>query len=120
MLKNFSKYYLYPSLCIWATICLAWALSEPDLLPFILALKGGVTIAGLLLFEWLTPLGENWGMTRQHFFKRDLPMILINGLTIALINYSLVLLAIAVATQSNGFIAGEHLGIQVIVGLLVF
>lgn len=120
MLKQFSKYYLYPCLCLWAIFCAAWALSEPDRMLAILALKGGVTVTILLLFEWLTPFGRSWGMTTGHFLKRDLPMIVVNGLTIAFINYALVFLAVSIATKSNGFIADEHLVIQVIVGLLVF
>ena len=120
MIKTFARYCLYPGLWLWMIFCLAWILRSPDQIQLILALKGGVTIGSLLLLEFLSPLNKDWGMTRHHFFKRDLPMIVVNGLTIAGINYSLVLLAVTVATTSEGTIAAEPLITQVIIGLLLF
>ena len=120
MMRTFSCYGLYPLLWLWTVVCLIWALQNPEQTTLIIALKGGITVAALLTFEWLTPLEQNWGMTKQHFLKRDLPMIIVNGLTIVSINYGLVLMAVSIATTAEGPIAGAHLIVQVIVGLLVF
>lgn len=119
-MSNFARYYLYPLLWLWMLLCLYYAAEHPELMKLALAAKGGVTVAVLLLFEWLTPLAPAWGMSARHFFRRDLPLILVNSLALAAVNYGLVLLAIATSITSEGPMAGQPLLFQVVVGLLSF
>ena len=119
-MRTFARYWLYPLLWLWMAMCLIYAAAHPDQLKSALAVKGGVTVAVLLFFEWLTPLAPGWGMTARHLLRRDLPMILLNGLAMAAFNYLLVLLAIATATTADGPMAGQPLLLQVVMGLLAF
>jgi len=45
-------------------------------------------VAVMLLVETLHPLRVEWKMTRASFFRRDLPYMVIGGLTLGLINYA--------------------------------
>ncbi|MBP8019298.1 MAG: sterol desaturase family protein [Hylemonella sp.] len=42
-----------------------------------------VVIATMLTYERLAPMRPDWGMSQHTFLRRDLPMIIINGATIA-------------------------------------
>lgn len=119
-MRTFARYWLYPLLWLWMVLCVSWAAIHPEQMTTALAAKGAVTVGLLLLFEWLTPLDPRWGMTVRHLFRRDLPLILINGLVMAGFNYLLVFLAIATASTADGPMAGQPLWQQVIVGLLAF
>jgi sterol desaturase/sphingolipid hydroxylase (fatty acid hydroxylase superfamily) len=43
----------------------------------------GLMIATMLMLEWLVPVRPAWSMTWRSFLSRDLPMLLLNGATIA-------------------------------------
>jgi sterol desaturase/sphingolipid hydroxylase (fatty acid hydroxylase superfamily) len=45
-------------------------------------------VAVLLLVETLHPLRAEWKMTKASFWRRDLPYMLIGGLTLGLVNYA--------------------------------
>jgi len=114
------RWLLYPLLWIWATGWIAYGLSNPESLQLAVAAKGGVMVVLLIALEWLYPYDERWKMTWQHLFKRDVIFVAINGATLALLGYVLVLLAIDVAEDSLGLMTGMPLWIQVVVGLIVF
>ena len=119
-METFARFYLYPLLWVWMLLCISFVYFKPQYAMLALAAKGLVTVAVLLFCEWKIPLLKSWGMTRQHFLKRDLPMIIVNTLSVAGINYGLVLLSVATATTADGVMAGQPLLIQVVVGLIVF
>lgn len=50
-------------------------------------------IATMLLLERLMPMRREWNMTRASFFTRDLPMLIVNGATIAVTTYVVTWLA---------------------------
>jgi sterol desaturase/sphingolipid hydroxylase (fatty acid hydroxylase superfamily) len=43
----------------------------------------GLTIATMVALEWLVPVRTEWAMTWRSFLRRDLPMLMVNGATIA-------------------------------------
>jgi sterol desaturase/sphingolipid hydroxylase (fatty acid hydroxylase superfamily) len=43
----------------------------------------GFMIATMLALEWLVPVRKEWSMTSHSFLTRDLPMLILNGATIA-------------------------------------
>jgi len=95
-------------------------LRNPDELQLALAVKGGAMVVLLIALEWRFPYDKRWKMTWQHLFKRDLIFVVINGATLALLSYVLVLLAIDVAESSLGLMTGTSIWLQVVVGLVVF
>ena len=119
-MKTIGRYYLYPFLWLWMLTCIAFVHYFPEQLALALATKAVVTVGLLLLFEWKVPLDDRWGMTKQHFLRRDLPMIIVNSISIAAINYGLVLLSVATATSADGLMAGQPLLLQIVFGLLIF
>ena len=119
-LHTFARWWLYPLLWIWTLGWIVWAAGHADRVPVALGIKAVGMVGVLLLFEWLTPLKQAWGMTTRLFLHRDLVMIVVNGVCIGLLNYALVLLSISVATTADGIMAGAPLLLQIVVGLLAF
>lgn len=82
------QYGLYPLLVAVMLGYAAFELSKPaesfgsDYGYYLLFL-----VAVLLLTETLHPLRDEWKMTRESFFHRDLPYMVIGGLTLALASY---------------------------------
>lgn len=82
------KYGLYPLLVIMMLGYASFELSKPaesfgsDYGYYLLLL-----VAILLLAEILHPLRDEWKMTRASFFHRDLPYMVIGGITLMLANY---------------------------------
>ena len=56
----------------------------------------GALIATLVCLERLIPMRQEWNMTRQLFFIRDLPMLLINGFTVFLTGKTMLWLSQAI------------------------
>ncbi len=52
-----------------------------------------VLISAMLALERIVPMLRDWGMTMKSFFRRDLPMLLINGATIAATTHGVTWLA---------------------------
>ncbi len=52
-----------------------------------------VLIATMVTMERIMPMRRAWGMTRQSFLRRDLPMLVINGAAIAATSYAVTWLA---------------------------
>ena len=99
---------------------ITYGLGDPDGLQVAVAAKGGGMVLLLILLEWRYPCDDRWKMTWQHLFKRDAIFIIINGATLGLLGYLLVLLAIDVSEDSVGLITGAPLWLQVLVGLVAF
>ena len=114
------RWLLYPLLWCWTIGWIAVGLQNPDTLPLVLAVKGGVMVALLIVLEWRFPYDPRWRMTWQHLLRRDLIFVVVNGATLALLSYVLLLLAIDVAESSLGLMTGTPIWAQVIVGLVVF
>lgn len=111
---------LYPALGAWVIGCVAYALVYPESLTTVVAVKGAVMVGVLLLLEWRYPYDARWRMTWRHLLKRDLAFIVVNGATLALVSYGMLLFAVDVSRDSVGVITGRPLWLQVVVGLLVF
>lgn len=114
------RWLLYPLLWCWTIGWIAFGLQNPDELQMALAIKGGGMITLLLALEWRYPYDHRWKMTWQHLLRRDIIFIVINGATLALLGYLLILLAIDVAESSLGLMTGTPVWLQVAVGLVVF
>ncbi|MFS2136052.1 sterol desaturase family protein [Duganella sp. Dugasp56] len=56
-------------------------------------------IATMVALERLAPMRSEWNMTRASFLRRDLPMLVVNGATIA------------ATTQAVTWLAGRHAGL---------
>lgn len=52
-----------------------------------------VIISAMLAFERIAPMRPEWGMTKKSFFTRDLPMLAVNGATIAATTFVVTWLA---------------------------
>lgn len=52
-----------------------------------------VLISAMLALERIAPMRREWGMTMQSFLHRDLPMLVVNGATIAATTYAVTWLA---------------------------
>jgi sterol desaturase/sphingolipid hydroxylase (fatty acid hydroxylase superfamily) len=50
-------------------------------------------ISIMVALERVTPMRHEWGMTKESFFRRDLPMLAVNGATIAATTYAVTWLA---------------------------
>lgn len=79
----------------------------------------GYYIAGLaglmVLVETLHPLRDQWRMTRATFFRRDLPFLVVGGVTIGLANY-----AAAWALVHFGLARGDsHTGLPLVPGVIL-
>ncbi len=111
---------LYPLLLVWVGGCLAYGLARPASLSTVVIIKSGVMVPLLLVLEWLVPYQRRWSMTIRHLLRRDVVFIAMNGPTLALLSYGLVLLSIDVAADRNGPLTGKPLWLQVVMGLLVF
>jgi sterol desaturase/sphingolipid hydroxylase (fatty acid hydroxylase superfamily) len=70
--------------------------------PIYLALIIGV----MLLLEWFIPLRKEWSMTWFTFSRRDVPMLIINGIAIALTTRGITEL---VKWHNGGSVADVHL-----------
>ena len=53
----------------------------------------GLLIATMLVLEWLMPVRPEWSMTWHSFLHRDLPMLIVNGATIAVTTSAITALA---------------------------
>jgi sterol desaturase/sphingolipid hydroxylase (fatty acid hydroxylase superfamily) len=52
-----------------------------------------VLISIMVAFERIAPMRREWGMTQKSFLSRDLPMLVVNGATIAAITHAVTWLA---------------------------
>jgi sterol desaturase/sphingolipid hydroxylase (fatty acid hydroxylase superfamily) len=52
-----------------------------------------VLIAVMVTLERIAPMRRSWGMSKQSFFRRDLPMLVVNGATISATTYAVTWLA---------------------------
>lgn len=52
-----------------------------------------VLISAMVALERITPMRREWGMTKKSFLHRDLPMLVVNGATIAATTYTVTWLA---------------------------
>lgn len=86
--NRFIQYGLYPLLLV---AMLGYALFEVNQPADKLGSYYGVYLTALvvvmLLIETLHPLRNEWRMTKASFLRRDLPYMVIGGLTLILINY---------------------------------
>jgi sterol desaturase/sphingolipid hydroxylase (fatty acid hydroxylase superfamily) len=86
--SRFIQYGLYPLLFAAMLGYAAFEVSQP---ADKIGSYYGVYLVGLvvvmLLVETLHPLRAEWQMTKTSFLRRDLPYMLIGGLTLALVNY---------------------------------
>ena len=114
------RWLLYPLLWCWVIGWIAFGLRNPDSLQLALAAKGGAMVVLLIVLEWRYPYDARWKMTWRHLLRRDLIFVVINGATLGLLGYVLVLLAINVADSSLGLLTGSSIWVQVAVGLVVF
>ena len=85
--SRFLQYGLYPILLIAMLAYAAFELSQPAgqlgrYYPYYLS-----ALVALLLIETLHPLRSEWRMTKTSFWRRDLPFMLIGGISIGLSNY---------------------------------
>lgn len=119
-LRSAVRWGLYPLLLAWTAGCVAYGLAHPDALTAVLAVKAGVMVALLLVLEWRVPYERRWGMTWRHLWRRDLVFVAMNGAALALINYGLAALSIAVAAETGGRAGVWPLWLQVLVGLVAF
>lgn len=53
----------------------------------------GLTISTMVALEWLLPARRTWSMTLRDWLRRDLPMLMFNGATIAATNAGITALA---------------------------
>ena len=119
-LSIFARYWLYPLLWLWTLFWLYYAYGQLDRLPEILAVKAVGMVGVLLLFEWLVPYRDNWGMTWRFLLRRDLIFIVVNGAFIGIFSYGFAYLALWISALTNGPLSGSSVWLQVIVALLVF
>jgi len=110
----------YPLLWLWLIACATVALSAPEKVATITAVKGAGMFTFLFALELLYPLDRRWGITWKYFLKRDAVLAAVNMGTAALVTYGLLLLAIGTAETREGIMTGQPLWLQVICGLLVF
>jgi sterol desaturase/sphingolipid hydroxylase (fatty acid hydroxylase superfamily) len=87
--------YLFYPVTLAATLAFVYAEVEGLLGPlgkayplYLLAL-----IAAMATMEKMAPMRREWGATRKSFFQRDLPMLAINGATVAATTYATTWLA---------------------------
>lgn len=120
MARTFIARRLYPLLWLWVGAWMVWGVGHPEELQLAAAIKGGVMVLLLVVLEWRYPLDARWAMTWRHLLRRDLFFILINGMTLGLLSYGLVVLAIDVAKTGAGPLRGTSLWLQVPIGLIVF
>jgi sterol desaturase/sphingolipid hydroxylase (fatty acid hydroxylase superfamily) len=52
-----------------------------------------VLISTMVIMERIAPMRSRWGMSKKSFFSRDLPMLLVNGATVAATTYAVTWLA---------------------------
>lgn len=52
-----------------------------------------VLIATMVVLERVVPMRRDWGMTKRAFFHRDMPMLVVNGATIAATTFAVTWLA---------------------------
>ena len=83
----------------------------------------GLFVLGLLLVMVVTeawhPARTAWRMSRQSFFRRDLPFIVIGALTVGLANYVAVSLGLSAAETNAGAMAGLPLIPGVLLAVLI-
>lgn len=79
-----ARYLLYP-VALSATLVYIWAEAQGRLGPLGLAypIYLALMIGTMVALERLVPLRPDWNMSKRSFFLRDLPMLLLNGATIA-------------------------------------
>ena len=118
--RTFIRWGLYPLLWAWVVGSIVYVMIYPDTMQIVLAIQGTGMVAVLMVLEWRFPYDDRWRMTWRHLLLRDLIFIAINGVTLALLSYGLVALAIDLSEDSIGLITGQPIWLQVIVGLVVF
>ncbi len=111
---------LYPLLLAWTAGWVAYGLAHPEALTRVLAVKAGGMVALLLALEWWVPYERRGGRPGRPRGRRDLVFIAMNGAALALLNYGLAALSIAVAADAGGRAGGWPLWLQVLAGLLAF
>jgi len=115
-LDIFIRHWLYPLLFIYM---LVYAFIETNgYTPALGAYRGlyiMILIAVMLLVEIRRPLRRQWRMTRATFLRRDLPFMVLGGLTLALVQYTGLELVLWF-----GLIRGEaHLAMPLIPSVLL-
>lgn len=87
--NRFIQYGLYPLLFAAMLGYAAFEVSQPPgKIGGYYGLYLVALVAVMLLVETLHPLRAEWRMTKASFLRRDLPYLLIGGLTLGLINYA--------------------------------
>lgn len=87
-MTTFLRYFFYPLLFIAMLAYAAFELQQPagsmgEHYGYYLT----ALVSIMLLVEFLFPLRKQWRMTWNSFLRRDLPFMLMGGMTIALVNY---------------------------------
>lgn len=117
---HFIKYGLYPLLFVAMLGYALYELQKPaayfgsDYSYYLLAL-----VVVMLLVEAIHPLRAEWKMTHASFFRRDLPFMLIGGLTLVLLNYAAGWVILNVGIARGDAHAGLPLLPAVVLALLI-
>ncbi|MBI3545156.1 MAG: sterol desaturase family protein [Gammaproteobacteria bacterium] len=107
--NRFLQYGLYPLLFVAMLFYASWELGQtPAELGRYYGFYLTALVVILLAVETLHPLRAEWKMTRQSFWRRDLPYMVIGGLTIGVANYAAagLLLHLGMARGSSPVMLG--------------
>lgn len=87
--SRFIQYGVYPLLFLAMLGYAAFEVNQPAAkLGSYYGVYLSVIVIVMLLVETLHPLRNEWRMTKVSFFRRDLPYMLVGGLTLVMVNYA--------------------------------
>jgi sterol desaturase/sphingolipid hydroxylase (fatty acid hydroxylase superfamily) len=119
--NRFITYGTYPVIAFITAGAIAITLARDLDRNAIAALLAIVPVIIAVAVEWRYPLGPDWRMTKQSFFSRDFPFIVLAIVTERFAETAAVLVAAAfVATKGFGPLAELPLAVQVVATLVVF
>ena len=115
-LNRLLRYALYPALFV---VMASYAYFELQAAPDQLGRYYGYYVLGLIgtmiAIESLHPMRTQWKMTKQTFFRRDLPFLLLGAATLGGVNY-----VAGVAIIQHGIAHGSaHAGMSLIPGVVL-
>lgn len=114
------RYGLYPLMFLSTLAYAAFELARPpDKLGSAYAVYLILLVSMMLVMEWLFPLRSQWRMTWRTLLRRDVPFMLVGGLTMVVVNYLAGMFILHADMQRGDWLSALPLLPSVVLALVI-